>query len=196
MGKSHKPRQVKKESTLYAFSLTCRAYVPNLSYRLCHLPTCQHPEAGRTTQNHHKTFHKPLHTFTYNGASHSVSRRPDGKLPCPCGEESHSRYSYHNIRNLCSRDPHPPAGTELCSDPPPTCAPQLPRPESRAATPHEAPQDPFDAMDIDGPALAGPSCSDVRDINMEPPPDDQVPDPGKHRDPPTSTFTISSTIQS
>ena len=30
-----------------------------------------------------------------------------GKLPCPCGNESHARFSYDNIYSMCHRVVHP-----------------------------------------------------------------------------------------
>lgn len=30
-----------------------------------------------------------------------------GKLPCPCGNESHARFSYDNIYSMCRRAVHP-----------------------------------------------------------------------------------------
>ncbi|GAV98674.1 dna partial [Lentinula edodes] len=74
---------------------------------LCHIPSCQNAFIGSTADSHRKEFHSAAHKLPHNGLKVKVSRRPDGKLPCPCGSELHARYSFKKLTALTRLRPHP-----------------------------------------------------------------------------------------
>ncbi|GAW09724.1 dna partial [Lentinula edodes] len=75
--------------------------------RRCDEPTCIYPFAGTTKANHRAEYHSGGHAFLYLGTLVRVHRRSDGKIPCPCGLESHARYSFKKLTALNKQLPHP-----------------------------------------------------------------------------------------
>ncbi|KAF9065436.1 hypothetical protein BDP27DRAFT_1332060 [Rhodocollybia butyracea] len=66
-------------------------------------------ESFNSRLSYHKTeYHSPHRYVHYNGEQVSISRGPDGKLKCPCGEPKHARYSCERIRLMCKVSKHPP----------------------------------------------------------------------------------------
>ncbi|KAJ3876301.1 hypothetical protein F5051DRAFT_429861 [Lentinula edodes] len=61
----------------------------------------------KSADSHRKEFHSAEHKLPYNGGKVKVSRRLDGKLPCPCGSELHARYSFKKLTALARLPQHP-----------------------------------------------------------------------------------------
>ncbi|KAJ4497523.1 hypothetical protein C8R41DRAFT_208531 [Lentinula lateritia] len=108
--------------------------------RRCDEPTCIYPFAGTTKANHRAEYHSGGHAFVYLGSLVRVHRRSDGKIPCPCGHESHARYSFKKLTALNKQLPHPrPEASEWSDHPLDTTANPLPPPPSSPpipASPH------------------------------------------------------------
>ncbi|KAJ4493425.1 hypothetical protein C8J55DRAFT_484850 [Lentinula edodes] len=109
--------------------------------RRCDQPTCAYPFAGTTKANHRAEYHSGGHAFVYLGSLVRVQRRSDGKIPCPCGLESHSRYSFKKLTALNKQLPHPgPEALEWSDHPVDTQANIRPQLSSPAPTrPHIEP---------------------------------------------------------
>ncbi|KAJ3879204.1 hypothetical protein F5051DRAFT_438943 [Lentinula edodes] len=108
--------------------------------RRCDEPTCLYPFAGTTKANHRAEYHSLGHGFNYLGTVVRVHRRGDGKIPCPCGDESHARYSFKKLTALNKQLPHPgPEASEWSDHPLDTTANPPPPPPSSSpipASPH------------------------------------------------------------
>ncbi|KAJ4476837.1 hypothetical protein C8R41DRAFT_869665 [Lentinula lateritia] len=104
--------------------------------RRCDQPTCAYPFAGTTKANHRAEYHSGGHAFVYLGSLVRVQRRSDGKIPCPCGLESHSRYSFKKLTALNKQLPHPgPEALEWSDHPLNSQANPPPAPPSSSAIP-------------------------------------------------------------
>ncbi|KAJ3870944.1 hypothetical protein F5051DRAFT_446885 [Lentinula edodes] len=86
--------------------------------RRCDDATCSYPFAGTTKANHRAEYHSLGHGFIYLGTLVRVHRRSDGKIPCPCGLESHARYSFKKLTALNKQTPHPGPETSEWADHP------------------------------------------------------------------------------
>ncbi|KAJ3884083.1 hypothetical protein GG344DRAFT_84604 [Lentinula edodes] len=75
--------------------------------RRCDEPSCLYPFVGTTKASHRADFHSRGHGFLFQGAVVRVNRRDDGMIPCPCGLEEHSRYSFQKLNTLNKQIPHP-----------------------------------------------------------------------------------------
>ncbi|KAJ4478863.1 hypothetical protein C8J55DRAFT_561225 [Lentinula edodes] len=80
---------------------------PCLRASVCDRALCHYPSVGSNFESHRKEFHSVEHRFSYNGQKVKVSRRADGKLPCPCGSETHARYSFKKLTSLTRLLRHP-----------------------------------------------------------------------------------------
>ncbi|KAJ3858115.1 hypothetical protein EV359DRAFT_88233 [Lentinula novae-zelandiae] len=110
-----------------------------LFHRRCDDDTCLYPFAGTTKANHRAEYHSLGHGFIYLGTLVRVNRRSDGKIPCPCGLESHSRYSFKKLTALNKQNPHPGPEALEWSDHPPNVQ-QNPQPIPRLSPPTPFPQ--------------------------------------------------------
>ncbi|KAJ3845838.1 hypothetical protein EV368DRAFT_90009 [Lentinula lateritia] len=105
-------------------------------HRRCDEPTCLYPFAGTTKANHRAEYHSLGHGFNYLGTVVRVHRRSDGKIPCPCGHESHARYSFKKLTALNKQLPHPgPEASEWPDHPLDTTTNHLPAPLSSSPIP-------------------------------------------------------------
>ncbi|KAJ3888613.1 hypothetical protein GG344DRAFT_79608 [Lentinula edodes] len=94
---------------------------PCLRASVCDKALCHYPFVGSNFESHRKEFHSNEHRFSYNGQKVKVSRRADGKLPCPCGSETHARYSFKKLTSLtrllrhpgAQESPHPDHGIDV-----------------------------------------------------------------------------------
>ncbi|KAH7867908.1 uncharacterized protein C8R40DRAFT_1075264 [Lentinula edodes] len=104
--------------------------------RRCDEPTCAYPFAGTTKANHRAEYHSGGHGFVYLGTLVRVHRRSDGKIPCPCGLESHARYSFKKLTALNKQLPHPgPEASEWSDHPLNSRANPSPAPPSSSPIP-------------------------------------------------------------
>ncbi|KAF8054097.1 hypothetical protein FPV67DRAFT_1683436 [Lyophyllum atratum] len=95
--------------------------MPNLN--ICAVTGCPRPHMNMASKsdrrNHARAYHTGTNTFICNGRSMTVQRNPETQLiPCPCGEVSHARYSYHNIYQICRMEKHPEPGAMVYLDVP------------------------------------------------------------------------------
>lgn len=91
---------------------------------VCNDPYCPFPYQGSKAEEHRKAYHSPIRNFEWGGVllvldmlldltEHigklvEVRRRIDMKVPCPCGDESHARYSVIKLYSVMRN--HPPPG--------------------------------------------------------------------------------------
>lgn len=114
-----------------------------LLFRLvCNIEGCKHARLSQTQRLHFYYYHKEDYklrcglapfSWTYmvafillymlmfsslpdNGQRISLTRRPDGKVGCACGQEQHARYNYRKVYEMCRKKIHPPANSTQWKD--------------------------------------------------------------------------------
>ncbi|KAH7877864.1 uncharacterized protein C8R40DRAFT_871318 [Lentinula edodes] len=83
---------------------------------VCNIEGCKHAKLSRTKKLHFYYYHKEDYKLRYNGQKISLTRRPDGKVGCACGQEQHARYNYQKVYEMCRKKIHPPANSTQWKD--------------------------------------------------------------------------------
>ncbi|KAL0067289.1 hypothetical protein AAF712_005687 [Marasmius tenuissimus] len=68
---------------------------------LCDRPGCHYRDQGTDERGHRSQYHSFYHDIEYQGIKRRVERGLDGKIPCPCGDPSHSRHNFQFVRKIC-----------------------------------------------------------------------------------------------
>ncbi|KAJ3739128.1 hypothetical protein DFH05DRAFT_1595951 [Lentinula detonsa] len=68
---------------------------------LCQIFNCSFPFEGKDALDHKLSYHSTSHDIKYRGSTVRIGRRSDGKIPCPCGDEKHSRYNWRMVYRMC-----------------------------------------------------------------------------------------------
>ncbi|KAF9065390.1 hypothetical protein BDP27DRAFT_1331987 [Rhodocollybia butyracea] len=63
---------------------------------------CPFAKFSTSLQTHKSDYHCQQRSVSYHDEKHvSVSRRPDGKMACPCGDDRHARFNFQKILSMC-----------------------------------------------------------------------------------------------
>ncbi|KAJ3980227.1 hypothetical protein F5890DRAFT_1477902 [Lentinula detonsa] len=85
---------------------------------LCQIFNCSFPFEGKDALDHKLSYHSTSHDIKYRGSTVQIIRRSDGKVPCPCGDEKHSRYNWRMVYRMCQsrRTGHPDPDDQTWAD--------------------------------------------------------------------------------